>query len=146
MARTKPVGRPKKKSKLSINTGRKPSRVDESSYGTKRRRAIEIADNPRYDIQVLEMALKILRNRSADSEIMDIDECSTSEDNYRHTSESALALSLEFDLSKEAYEGIAKDLKDRNCTLYISYPTMSKAKEDCKPKNYNISEVQISIL
>ena len=144
MGKVKSRGRPKKQSKKSINTGRKPSLINESSRSTIRRRAQEIVDNPRYNIRVLELAIKILNNRSTDNEeLMEVEEDQTNQ--YRHTNESALALSLEFNLSKEAYKGIAKDLKNRNCNILMSYDTMSKSKQICKPLNYSISEVYLTL-
>lgn len=109
---------PKNISKLSVNSGRKPARISETSYSTIRRRAIELCNNQRYNnIKALEYAIKILKKNTAastyETELMDI------EDNYlvplkKHTKESTLALTLELKLSKESYIELLKDKKNVN--------------------------------
>ena len=144
--RPKPKGRPKKTPRIRENAGRKPSIVSDSSYWTKRNRALEIVNNPRYDIEVIKIALKLMEKKVLVDIDLSIDE--STNDNLKinqlmvkHTRESALALFLEFKLSKEMYIGIRKDINDRGCPIFPSYSDMSKAKHDCLTEDCSVSEV-----
>ena len=128
--------------------------IEELSGGSLRYRAMELANNSRYNnIKVLEIALKILNERAhnnKDEVFMDIGEPPSTIDKIpdikatvikKHTKESAFALSLELGLSKSSYEELLKDLKYRGCPILLNWKTLTTAKEECKPKNYKISEV-----
>lgn len=70
------------------------------------------------------MLKKTLSGSLIDNKAMDLDiEVNDNDNEYatRHTNESAIALSLEYKMSKGSYNGIYSNLKDRGCHILPCY-------------------------
>ena len=87
-------GRPRKKSKLSINTGRKRTN-DECSTLTLYRRAHEIIS--KYETKAIELAFKLIQNKTACYGIVGNPEKQL----CVHSHESALAFYLDYNFNKD---------------------------------------------
>lgn len=119
-------GRPRKKSKLSINTGRK--RVEnEYSSSTLYRRAHEIIDN--YEVEAIELALTLIKKDTSCNNIIKNENI---KELIIHSDESALAFFIDLDLNKQNYDELVNDTKLRNSSIYPSYFTVCKAMNKCK--------------
>lgn len=152
-SRAKMGGRPRKIPRSRGNAGRKPAVIHEASSSTIRSRAVELSNNERYNkIDVLEIALKIIKRRLNNDtyykESMAVDESSDKDNKNKslcvveeHSNESALALCLELKLSRSSYEILLKDTKNRGCQIFRCWSSLGLAKGECRPKDYNISEV-----
>lgn len=101
-SQTKKAGRPKKKSKVSINTGRKPVHMGNASRSSKYRRAQAAIDLCNNDIETLKLALNLAKKNDPDS-LADSEKDEKQEDRTpkRHTKESALNFYLSNNYSKK---------------------------------------------
>lgn len=143
-------GRPQKKSKISLNSGRKIAAIDVVSKRTMYRRADEFALLANNNITLLEMALKSAKRKSTSSEEnYDSPEEDVSQFNnelkLRHSSESALAFYLENDYNQRSYSNLVNDSRERNCSIYPSYKKVTEAMVQCQPQNYIFSELECLI-
>lgn len=139
---SKKGGRPPKKSKISINTGRKRANINDSCKKTKYRRAQEIVASAENNVPVLEMALKIAKSKDTSNlESLDTEEEIVQINNQlRHSNDSALAFYLENNLSKRTYSALVKDSSDRGSSIYPSYRKISEEMVECRPQDYQSSE------
>ena len=62
-----------------------------------------------------------------------------------HTSEEALALIEEADLSKTQYHMIHTQAKKRNADIYPAYDNLVKSKEECYPHSIKVTEKGFTI-
>ena len=134
-------GRPRKKSKLSINTGRKRTN-DECSTSTLYRRAHEIIS--KYDTKAIELAFKLIQNKTACDGIVENPEKQLSV--FSH--ESAFALYLDYNFNKENYIALVNDTQLRNCPIYPFYYFITQEMNKYKPEKYIIiteTEVTVSL-
>lgn len=135
-------GRPSKKIKNLLNTGRMKKEMDDEnvSKSTAYRRANEILKFSEQNIPAIKLAAKIGEKISISEDNQNDDLCTS--EVIKHTNESALAFYLEFDFSKRSYEALAQDSKARNSYIYPCYKEVQKAMFDCKPFNYHSSETE----
>lgn len=135
-------GRPKKLKRDSKNGGRRKACVESASKKTLRRRASDLMELAENNSELLELSLKL--NKQGNGETTD--EIVKPNDQLPHSKETALALFLECDLTKNAYAAIVKDSRSRNSFIYPSYRSIRQAKLECLPANYIVvSEVEIAV-
>ena len=63
----------------------------------------------------------------------------------KYSSEEALALIIDTDLTKEHYIKIQRGAKTRGANIYPAYNAISEVKKTCYPNNIKISESEVSI-
>ena len=155
-------GRPPKKSRKSINSGRKRVSVENSCKRTLYNRVQELLKSN--DLSVLELAAKLGRKKA---NVNNIDEGNVSSNNsdisdnvpnpdpsqnfdsnkelFRHCDESALAFFLEYDYSVNQYKALVHDTHERKTYIYPAYEFVKKEMAKCMPKNVSLSEVEVSV-
>ena len=114
-------GRPKKVSRLSINSGRKKTKLENASRTTLRNRAENLLNDPNYNAAVISIANKRINSKSQEHEIDHLPK--------RHTPSSALAFFITNDYTKSQYEAIISDTKGLGYNIYPSYPTILEEKK-----------------
>lgn len=148
----KKAGRPKKASKISINSGRRKKNTQDSSLQTKYNRAHEVLELCDGDVQTLEIALKLAKSSVNVKQEEEEKEEDTKEQveaiEGRHSKESALNFFLSNDFSKQSWISLHKDAKKRGKAIYPSYDIIQTAQKECLPPQYEITsdfEVRVSL-
>lgn len=143
------AGRPRKASKISVNSGRNKKRTQDSSLQTKYNRAHEVIKLCDGDVQTLEIALKLAKLTVDEKEVEkeDTEELVETTEG-RHSKESALNFFLSNDFSKQSWINLHRDAKKRGKAIYPSYDIIQIAQEECLPGAYEIAsdyEVRVSL-
>lgn len=140
-------GRPQKKKKLSINSGRKRVPTHQCSRRTMYRRAKMVLESVENNSTILETAARISK---ANKPLVIGDELKEipAEKNkmyIKHTRESALAFFLENEYSKQTWTALSQDSRERGCPIYPSYDTLQLEMAECKPLGYCTSEIEVKV-
>ena len=138
---------PKKRNRLSINSGRKKVSAKNASRSTKYERANDLVDNDLYSLEILELAATLKKKKEVRMEIPD--ESSEYEqhelENNIHSEESALACYLENDFSVRTYRALVSDSFSRNSRIYPADEFVKIGMDKCLPENIQSTEVEVVV-
>jgi len=138
-------GRPPKirKPYLQNNSGRPKTSVESASKSTIYRRAHDVIEAAESKIEVVKLALNILKKKNKPNAFPDSTEITVK----KHTKESALALYLENNYSQQQWNTLSKDSRERTGknNIYPSYRQIKLAKDECIPTGCTYSETEAKV-
>lgn len=143
-------GRPKKVSRLSINSGRKKKKLQNVSQKTLARRARNLLNDQNYNTTVISLANKYINSKNDD----DNDNGNGNENEYdktdliprKHTPRSALAFFISNDYTRNQYVALIADTKELGYNIYPSYQSILDEKKKCLPRKIKtINDIEVCV-
>lgn len=131
-------GRPKKGSRLSINSGRKKKKLQDASKRTLARRAQDLLNDHNYNTTVISLANRHINSKTENHEADSAPK--------KHTPRSALEFLITNDYTKSQYLAIMVDTKRLGYNIYPSYERILEEKKKCHPRKFKIiNDIEVCV-